>query len=235
MQMKQVHYQTQDYFVNHKAVGLIVLQTDEVMEDELRQWLPSTTRLYHSRIPSGDLVTEETLNAMHARLPEVTRLLPKLNYNALVYGCTSGATFIGEQRVADAIHTVIPDVPVTNPITAVKARLRDLDAKKIGLLTPYEPHVSQAIQDHLEGEGFEIASACAFFENRDKMVCQISEASIRDAVMELAATDCDAVFGSCTNLRIAGILDELNQTAGKPVLTSNSALAWHIDQLVNQS
>ena len=233
--MKQVQYQTQDYFANSHAVGLIVLQTDEVMEDELRQWLPSTTRLYHSRIPNDDIVNEDTLNAMHAHLPNVTRLLPKLDYSALVYGCTSGATFIGEQRVTDAINAVLPGVPVTTPITAVKARLRDLGAKRIGLLTPYEPHVSQTIQDHLVAEGFEIASACAFFENRDKMVCQISEGSIRDAVMELAATDCDAVFGSCTNLRIAGILDELNKTAGKPVLTSNSALAWHIEHLVNQS
>lgn len=233
--MKQVHYKTQNYYANSHAVGLIVLQTDEVMEDELRQWLPLTTRLYHSRIPNDDIVTEATLTAMHAHLPEVTRLLPKLDYSALVYGCTSGATFIGEQQVTDAINTVLPGVPVTTPITAVKARLRDLGVKRIGLLTPYEPHVSQTIQDHLEAEGFEIASACAFFENRDKMVCQISESSIRDAVMELAATDCDAVFGSCTNLRIAGILDELNKTAGKPVLTSNSALAWHIEHLVNQS
>ncbi len=233
--MKQVQYQTQDYFADSHAVGVIVLQTDEVMEDELRQWLPSTTRLYHTRIPNDEIVNEETLSAMHAHLPDVTRMLPKLDYSALVYGCTSGATFIGEQRVADAMHTVLPGVPVTTPITAVKARLRDLGAKKIGLLTPYEPHVSQTIQDHLISEGFEIASACAFFEKRDKMVCQISEASIKDAVMELAATDCDAVFGSCTNLRIAGIIDELNETAGKPVLTSNSALAWHIDYLVNQS
>ena len=71
----------------------------------------------------------------------------------------------------------------------------------------------------------------AFFEKQDRLVCRISEDSIRDAIKALAATDCDAIFGSCTNLRIAGILDELNKTSGKPVLTSNSALAWHIQQL----
>ena len=91
--MKQVQYQTQDYYANSHAVGLIVLQTDEVMEDELRQWLPSTTRLYHSRIPNDEIVNEETLSAMHARLPEVTRLLPKLNYSALVLWLHIGCNF----------------------------------------------------------------------------------------------------------------------------------------------
>jgi maleate isomerase len=229
--MQQLPYQTQNYFVDAKAVGLIVLQTDEVMENELRQWLPDTMHLYHSRIPNDDAITEDSLNAMHAHLPHVTRLLPPVDYDVLVYGCTSGATFIGEQRVSEAIHSVLPDVAVTTPITAVKAQLQHLGAKRIGLLTPYEPHVSQAIQDHLQSAGFDISSAAAFFEKQDKLVCRISEDSIRSAVKTLAATDCDAVFGSCTNLRIAGILDELNRTSGKPVLTSNSALAWHIQQL----
>lgn len=229
--MQQMPYQTQDYFADAKAVGLIVLQTDEVMEDELRQWLPNTTRLYHTRIPNDDVITEDTLNAMHAHLPQVTRLLPPVDYDVLVYGCTSGATFIGEQRVSDAIHTVLPGVAVTTPITAVKAQLKHLGVKRIGLLTPYEPHVSEAVQQHLQGAGFDISSAVAFFEKQDKLVCRISEDSIRQAVKTLAATDCDAIFGSCTNLRIAGILDELNHTSGKPVLTSNSALAWHIQQL----
>jgi len=36
---------------------------------------------------------------------------------------------------------------------------------------------------------------------------------------------------SCTNLRTLGVIDEVSQALGKPVLSSNQALAWHMAQL----
>jgi maleate isomerase len=40
--------------------------------------------------------------------------------------------------------------------------------------------------------------------------------------------DCDAVFVSCTNLRVAEIAEEAERRIGRPVLSSNLALAWHM-------
>ncbi len=37
----------------------------------------------------------------------------------------------------------------------------------------------------------------------------------------------DAVFVSCTTLRVAGIVEAAERQLGKPVISSNLALAWH--------
>ncbi len=51
------------------AVGLIVLQTDETMEHELRHWLPASVRLFHSRIPNSVDINSDSLHAMKQLLP----------------------------------------------------------------------------------------------------------------------------------------------------------------------
>jgi hypothetical protein len=43
--------------------------------------------------------------------------------------------------------------------------------------------------------------------------------------------DCEAVFLSCTNLRTLGVIDPIEAAFGKPVLSSNVVLAWHLAQL----
>ena len=53
-----------------------------------------------------------------------------------------------------------------------------------------------------------------------------------DAIVRVGAgADCEAVFASCTNLRATGVIAEAEARLGKPVITSNQALAWHMLRL----
>jgi maleate isomerase len=57
---------------------------------------------------------------------------------------------------------------------------------------------------------------------------RIDTASLRAAVERLGkAPDVEAVFVSRTSLRIAGLVPELEARIGKPVISSNFAMAWH--------
>ena len=59
-------------------------------------------------------------------------------------------------------------------------------------------------------------------------MARISERSIEDALVELGSNDeVDGVFISCTSLRVCGIVERVEQRLGKPVTSSNHALAWH--------
>jgi maleate isomerase len=235
--IKKLNYSEQEYVKAGKSVGLVLLQTDEVLENEIRQMLSGIVSLYHSRVPSGDEVTAETLAKMEAEIPRAVSLFPPGGKLGVVaYCCTSGSTVIGEANVTKAVHSVLPGVKVTNPLSAVKANLTALGAKRIGLLTPYEPHVSQAMADHFKGHGFEITSFGSFYEKEEAKVTRISQASILEAIEEIGSGDqCDAVFASCTNLRTVDLLEEAANRIGKPVISSNSALAWHIIELINEN
>jgi maleate isomerase len=47
----------------------------------------------------------------------------------------------------------------------------------------------------------------------------------------LGQGDVDAVFISCTALRCSSVIQRIEDDIGKPVVTSNQALAWHCMRL----
>lgn len=216
------------------ALGLVVLEKDETLEPELRSvFADPGVALYHSRILSDDEVSPDTLNAMAVELPRALRLLPTARpLDVVAYACTSASTFIGQERVAELIKEAHPSAAATNPITAVIAACRHLGLKRIGLLTPYARQVSQAMQALLEEAGLEIAAFSSFEQSKDPIVARIAPSSVRDAILGLAQhMNVDGIFASCTNLQTFSVLDATEAEIGRPIISSNAALAWHMRQL----
>jgi maleate isomerase len=213
--------------------GAILLKTDETLEGEFRRLLPASgCVLHHTRIESDAEVTPQTLAAMEERIPGSVGLLPpSARFEAIAYCCTSGATMIGPRRVAELVRTVFPSVRVTDPLTAAMARLRAANARRIALLTPYLPSVTEAMVDAFTAEGFEIAVSGSFYEERESAVVRIAQESVLAAVCELTSQcSVEAAFVSCTNLPTVDILDEARMRTGVDVISSNSALAWHLTE-----
>ena len=222
-------FDTDGGFAANGALGLIVLATDETLEPEMRRMIPDSAPLYHSRIPSAPTVTKETLAAMAGEMTASAALLPASVLRAVGYGCTSGATVIGPERVASLVGAALPGVPVTEPLSAVIAGLRALGARRLGFLTPYRPEVSAAMRAALEAAGIEIAAFASFEEEREATVARIAEASTLEAALRLAAAPgVEAVFASCTNLRTLGIVEVMEAESGRPFLSSNLALGWRM-------
>jgi maleate isomerase len=68
----------------------------------------------------------------------------------------------------------------------------------------------------------------SFNEGDDRKVGRISPDSLHLAALELGASEAvEAVFVSCTALRLVEVVAEIEAALGKPVTSSNHALAWH--------
>ena len=230
----RLSFETDDGLAGRAALGLIVLQADETVEPEFRRLLDlEGVALYHGRVPSGAEVTPETLAAMEAAIPDAVRLLPpSAELEVVGYACTSGATIIGEAEVEAAIQSARPGVATSNPLTAVKAACAALGVRRLGFVTPYIAEVSAAMRAKLEAAGLEIAAFGSFEQSEEALVARITPASVLAAILEVGAAEtCEAVFASCTNLRATDVIPEAEARLGKPVLTSNQALAWHMLRL----
>ncbi len=227
----QLPYETDDGIGTRANLGLIVLQTDETIEHEV---VPMMKRpgvaLYHSRIPMPPEVSAQALAKMEEGLPVAAALFPtSLDLDVIGYGCTSAATVIGPEGVAQAIRRERPEALVTEPITAAIEACHAVDARRIGFVTPYVAEVSAKMRSMLEQNGCAVVGFGSFNEADDRRVARITAESILAAIETVAAQDnCDAVFVSCTNLRVAGIVEEAEARIGRPVLSSNLALAWHM-------
>lgn len=215
-------------------LGLIVLQTDETIEQDMRRFLADPAlALYHSRIESAPNVTPETLRQMEARLPGAAELLPRdTPMDVVGYGCTSASTVLGEDRVAELVHSVHPSAAVTNPLSALKAAVAALGVSRLGIVSPYIRSVTDALETEMAGSGTPFVRAVVFGQEEERVVARISSGSVLSAAAELAVHDeVEAVFASCTNLRAASVILDAEERTGKPFLCSNQVLAWHMLRL----
>ncbi|MCW2763704.1 MAG: hypothetical protein JWR85_3905 [Marmoricola sp.] len=235
-------YKSDDGVATRARLGVIVLQVDETLEYDLRTLvnLPGVA-LHHTRVPSGLDVTEETLAAMERQIPVAASLLPQGGaFDAIGYACTSGASVIGPENVADAVRSAFPAAAsgapvapaVTDPLTAVRAACQVLGVRRLGFVSPYVAEVSEHLRTALEAHGLAISAFGSFEESEERKVARISPESVYRAILQVAqSAPCDAVFVSCTNMRTLDVLERAEAILRKPVISSNQALAWHMLRL----
>lgn len=218
------------------TLGLIVLQVDQTIEQDFRRLFPIDVALHVSRVPSGADLNPDTIAEMEVALPGAAALLPPAaQFDAIGYACTSGTTLIGAARVAALIMDAASTAAVTDPLTAALAALKAVEARSISIVSPYIESVAAPIQHAFEAAGFAVPAALSFGEEIEARVARIDPHSIRAAARQAAVQGSDAIFLSCTNLRTLDIIDDLEAELGRPVLSSNQVLAWHMAQLSGTS
>jgi len=220
-----------DAGIGHRArIGLIVLATDQTIEYEFRTLLnlPGVA-LWESRISNSPNISPETLAAMEAGMTEAARLImPGEPLDVVAYGCTSGAMVIGVENVHARIREAKPDVACTTPMEATFAALRALGAGRICFIPPYVDEINRDMRAHICRQGFEVPVMGSWNISDDGQVARLSAGTVRKAVVDLGRSDAvDAVFVSCTNVRLVDQVEALEAEIGKPVTSSNHALAWH--------
>ena len=218
-------------------LGLIALQSDETIEGDMRRLLPQTCDFMVSRVPSDVEVSASTLAAMEGHLSAAAALFPvDAGFDVVGYGCTSGTAQIGAAQVAARIQVATTTRAVTQPLDALVAACHHLGITRLALLSPYVAQVSRHLQTALAGAGIETPVFGSFDVSTERSVVRISPASITAAAEHLMqGADVQGLFISCTNLRTLDVIESLEKTLGKPVLSSNQVLGWHMMQLAGLS
>jgi maleate isomerase len=232
--IKRFSYRKDKGIGERARIGLLVLESDQTIEEEFRQLtrLPGVA-VYHARLKNNVIVTPETLMEMEMELPLAAQLLPNyLGLNSIGYGCTSASTIIGEDKISNIIEEFHPNTPSSNPLTAAKVALKKLGVKRVALVTPYTPDVTQALQDKFLEARLPVTVVGSYFEKNDLNVGLIDKQSILETTISVGQSEeCDGVFISCTTLRATKIIEEAELRLKKPVTGSNHALAWHLLRL----
>jgi len=215
------------------AMGLIVLQSDETIEQDFRRIFGAGPLIYVTRVPTATQVTRDTLQQMAETLPAAASLFAEpTEFSVVGYGCTSGTAQIGADNIARLVREGCTTPEVTQPVSGLLAACATLNIKRLGFLSPYVEDVSAHLVNVLEANGVACPVFGSFDEACETVVAHISSQSTYDAAVTLAAKGgIDALFLSCTNLRTLDIIEKLEAETGLPVLSSNQVLAWHMAQL----
>ncbi len=229
--IEHLDYDTDAGLAARAAIGLVVLATDYTIEAEWRAVFAAVdgVALYHSRIANDDLITPASLRAMEPRMIDSARLItPDTPLDVIAYGCTSASMAIGEDRVLANLREAQPEAVGTTPITAAFAAFEAFGARRVGVLTPYPADVNRIVSDYIAARGYQVPVFGSFNCERDTVVSRITPDSIARAVRELLRhAAVDAVFVSCTSVRLLDACAELEAELGLPLTSSNHAMAWH--------
>ena len=211
-------------------IGVVVLASDYTMEHEFRKIidLPGVD-FYEARIRNSPAITPETLAAMEPLISDTAELiLPGDRLDVVAFGCTSATMVLGEPIIRERLKAAKPEAKTTNPVSAAFAAFDAFGAKRIAVLTPYRRDVNEIVRDYIVAGGYQVPVFGSFNEELDPVVASIDESSLKDAITIITeGREVDAVFVSCTSVRIADQIEEIETETGLAVTSSNHAMAWH--------
>ena len=213
---------------NNPKVGLIALSTDQTIESDFNKICNDLPlNIFINRIHNQNPLTKENLLKMQDDLESVTnKILPNEKINTIAYGCTSGTIAIGEDKVRELILLAKKDCYVSTPITSALKAFKLMNIKKIALFTPYPDDVNKTILDYFVSRNIIVTSFTSLNLNLDSEFANVDPNYILKLLSKIETKDAEAVFISCTALSVLNILNQLESSIKKTVLSSNQTLIW---------
>jgi maleate isomerase len=211
-------------------VGMVVYWLNTTVETELpRMGLDRVVFHYARLVPA---TTSTTLNdaflaSLAEAVPDAVARLAPLPLSSTLVACTASGFTGNDTHHGDGVATAFD---------ALVATLNRLQAERIALITPYPDAMTKHEVDAFNSAGIGVTASASLgctsgwagvpSEDIRGLIGQVDQGAIREA---------DAVVLSCTGWRTLHLVRELEETLGRPVLTSNLSLAVHAVRLATRA
>ena len=216
-------------------IGLIALSTDFTIEQDYRRICHNLPLdIFVNRIPFNNPLNHENYLKMSDHLPSIAKnILPDQELNTIAYGFTSGTVAMGENLIANQIKKSKPNTYVTTPITAALKAFKKLNIKKISVLTPYPKPVNESVFNYLLKNNIEVLNFSSFNLNYDSEIAMVKPDHIVETICKMNHEGSDAIFVSCTALRIVEVLQKAEEKIKKTIISSNQSMIWDSIRSIN--
>ncbi len=213
---------------HHRArLGFILMSTDLASEADFFDMVPEGVAVHFTRLKTEDHTTRETLSRHIEHVADAaSRIQPDLKPDVVSYSCTSGSIVIGEDRVMSEIRKGAPWAQPMCLVQGVLDALNELQVKRLVVGTPYLDEVNTAEAEYLLGKGYEILDVQGLNLGTGTEMGRVTPEFWKTFAIRIDQPDADAIFLSCGGIRALEIAEEIEQTIGKPVITSNQAQFW---------
>jgi maleate isomerase len=208
--------------------GLLVPSGNSVAEPEIRAMLPREVSMLATRLALRGSSKPELMRMLD-RLEAASELLADAEVDVIVFHCTAVSTFAPE--LAGGIRERIQSASGIRCFTtadAILAGLTHLGARRVSLLTPYIEEVHAREISFLEASGFQVAGGANLGIDTNSEMAGLDPEAILDWAKGAIDRRADACLISCTAIKSAPVIAELERVSGIPVLTSNQSMAWHL-------
>jgi len=215
--------------------GVIVPSTNTVVEAEYNQIRPAGVSYHAGRIyiPNEDLDSDEMfesfLEDLRTEMGKAIRDVVTCKPDYLIMGM-SAETFWGGAAGNERFIKWVAEqsgLEVSTGASACKAALDAVGAKRIAVITPYQPVGDEQVRGFFEDMGFEVARVEGMKCPTATSIADVTAEEVRQAFLDVDGDDVDALVQCGTNLAVAAIAPGLEAELGKPVIAINVATVWH--------
>ncbi|WP_442488063.1 maleate cis-trans isomerase family protein [Halomonas litopenaei] len=213
-------------------LGMLTPSSNTVLEpytSAILQDLMPAVSAHFQRFTVKEISLSESALAQFDPAPQIdaARLLSDAHMDVIAWNGTSSSWlgFDADRRLCAAI-TEATGIPATSSVLALNEVLERTGVKRLGLVTPYLDDIQAAIIDNYRREGIEVVAERHLNDRGNFSFSEYDEQTLAEMVREVARTEPEAITILCTNLRGAGIVEELERELGIPIYDSVSVTVW---------
>ncbi len=208
-------------------LGIIVPSSNTTMEMEFNKIKPKNASIHAARMKLRK-VTAKSLMEMEAEAEKEAMKLADAKVDVIAYGCTTGSLVKGANH-ATKIEEIImkaTGLPAVATANSVIRALKELNAAKIAVATPYIKELNQLEKTFLQANGFKVTKIIGLEIEDNTEIGKLQPQAAYELALKANTPEAEAIFISCTNFRTIEIIEKLERELGKPVISSNIATLW---------
>jgi maleate isomerase len=215
--------------------GVLVPSTNTVVEPDFYAMAPPGVTLHTGRISitnprmEDDAGMEALMVQIRASIGQAVRDVMTCEPDYLVMGMSS-ETFWGGRKGTEEFERNIERLSGLSIATGARAcerALSVLGARRLGVVTPYQPVGDAQVRRFLEECGYEVVALKGLRCPTAVSIAHEDEATLRRAILEVNRPEVEAIVQVGTNLSMLRLADEAERWLGKPVIAINAATFWY--------
>ena len=221
-------------------IGILVPFTNTNLEADMAMLCPPGVTMHYARLGGYDIDEIPDENQMAglgaSDLSEPLRLLAGVKPNVIMYGCTSATLTHGSDFDLDLSRKILSkwNIPTVTAAGSLVYALQSLGIKKIGFASPYVESINKDAIKFLSKSGFVTVSSAHVEEELDNYgQGNLMPDKVCDLARKANSKQAQAIVLSCTDMRAAEVVNQLEAEFNKPVVTSNQAMLFAALQYVD--
>ena len=219
-------------------IGVIIPSTNIGVEYDCQRFIPAGVTWHFARffVEQIDLSSDDMflafIDAIRQTIPHAVRDIMTAEVDYIMMGM-SAETFWGglegnEEFTARLREHCGPDMGITTGASAVDAALKKFDARRVAVLTPYQPVGDEQVHRFFTETGYEVAKVIGLKCDTANSIAHTPQREVLDVVLnQLDGDDVDAIVQAGTNMSNVDLFPTLEKQLGKPVIPINVATIWH--------
>jgi maleate isomerase len=223
-------------------VGLIVPSSNTTIETEVPEMLRRRAAqtgeqfTFHSSRAQLHQVDAESLDRMVRDADRCGAELTDAHVDILVYACLvaimvrgQGAHREAEQRLADVAVANGAPAPVISSAGALVRALEAMGLRRVALVTPYEPSLTDLVARYIEGCGVGVADTISLNVTENVAVARLDQTKLIDHAkrLDLSAAD-GVVISCCVQMPSLNAIAQAEQALDLPVLSAATATVYDL-------